>query len=117
MFPFYNPWKLETSENQMFSVGIETSENQMFSVGIETSENQMFSVGIEREHWLEMGWWEKKRFQQSRNHAMSVSVLFLHWLLTHFMSLVSFNTPWKHQKTFGFLFSEGIERDQYHEMG
>ena len=32
--------------------------------------------------------------------------------LSHFMTLVSFYTPWKHQKTFGFLmFSEGIERD------
>ena len=32
-------------------------------------------------------------------------------LLTHFMLLVSFDTPWKHQKTFG-----DIERDQWHEM-
>ena len=32
--------------------------------------------------------------------------------LTHFI------TPWKHLKTFGFLlFSGGIERDQWHEMG
>ena len=37
--------------------------------------------------------------------------------LTHIMPLVSFDTPWKHQKTFGFLFSGGIERDQWHEMG
>ena len=33
--------------------------------------------------------------------------------LTHFMSLVFFYTPWKHQKTFCFLMlSGGIERDQ-----
>ena len=32
--------------------------------------------------------------------------------LTHFMPLVSFYTPWKHQKTIGFLmFSAGLERD------
>ena len=38
--------------------------------------------------------------------------------LTHFMPLVSFYTAWKHQKTSGFLmFSGGIERDQWHEMG
>ena len=38
--------------------------------------------------------------------------------LTHFMSLVSFDTPWKHQKNKDFhMFSEGIERDQWHEMG
>ena len=37
--------------------------------------------------------------------------------LTHFMPLVSFDTPRKHQKTFGFLmFSRGIERDQWNEM-
>ena len=37
--------------------------------------------------------------------------------LTHFMPLVSFDTPWKHQKTFGFLmFSEAIEKDHWHEM-
>ena len=32
------------------------------------------------------------------------------------MPLASFDTPWKHQKTFGFLmFSGGIEGDQWHE--
>ena len=35
---------------------------------------------------------------------------------THFMPLVSFYTPWKHQKTRGFLFSGGIEREQCHVM-
>ena len=34
----------------------------------------------------------------------------LHFFLTHFMPLVSFDTPWKHQKTSGFpMFSGGIE--------
>ena len=34
------------------------------------------------------------------------------------MPLVSFYTPWKQQKTRSFLmFSGGIERDQWHEMG
>ena len=38
--------------------------------------------------------------------------------LTHFMPLVSLNTPLKYQKTRGFLiFSGGIARDQWHEMG
>ena len=37
---------------------------------------------------------------------------------TDFMPLVSFNTPWKHQKTKRFLiFSGGTERDQWYEMG
>ena len=32
--------------------------------------------------------------------------------------MASFYTPWKNQKTFGFLmFSGDIERDQWHEMG
>ena len=38
--------------------------------------------------------------------------------LNHFMPLISFDTPWKHQKTRGFpMFSGGIKRDQWHEMG
>ena len=37
--------------------------------------------------------------------------------LSPIMPLVSFNTPWKHQKTSGFLmFLGGIERDWWHEM-
>ena len=37
--------------------------------------------------------------------------------LTHFMLLISFDTPWKHQKTKDFLmFSGGIKRDQWHEI-
>ena len=40
------------------------------------------------------------------------------WKLTHFMPLISFDTLWKHQKTSGFLmFSAGIKRDQWYEMG
>ena len=40
------------------------------------------------------------------------------YYLTHFMSLISFQTPWKHQKTRSFLlFSGGIKSDQWHEMG
>ena len=35
--------------------------------------------------------------------------------LTHFMPMISFDTPWKHQKTRGFLmFSGSIKRDQWH---
>ena len=38
--------------------------------------------------------------------------------LTHFLQLVPFYTPWKHEKTKGFLtFSEGTERNQRHEKG
>ena len=34
------------------------------------------------------------------------------------ISYHGFNTPWKHQKTTDFLvFSGGIEKDQFHEMG
>ena len=45
------------------------------------------------------------------------------WIITFlhsidFMPLVSFDTPWKYQKTSGFrMFSGGIERDQCHEVG
>ena len=36
--------------------------------------------------------------------------------LIHFMSQISFNNPWKHQRTSVLMFSEGIKRDQQHEM-
>ena len=40
-----------------------------------------------------------------------------HWL-TLFILRISFDTPWKHQKTRGFLmFSGGIKRDHWHEIG
>ena len=43
--------------------------------------------------------------------------LHLFYLSAHFMPLVSFYTPWKHQKTRGFLMPPGgTERDQWHEM-
>ena len=39
-------------------------------------------------------------------------------LLTHFRSMFPFYTPWKRQKTFGFLtFSGGIESEHWPEMG
>ena len=38
--------------------------------------------------------------------------------LIHFMPLVSSYTSWEYQKTSAFLmFSWGVERDQWHEMG
>ena len=38
--------------------------------------------------------------------------------LIHLVALISFDTPWKHQKTSGFLiFSGCMKRDQWHEMG
>ena len=47
-----------------------------------------------------------------------LSNLYLIVFLTHFMPLISFDTPWKHQKTRGFLmFSGGLKRVQWHEMG
>ena len=45
-------------------------------------------------------------------------VYILRLLSTHFMPLISFYTPWKHQKTSDLLmFLGGIERCQWHEMG
>ena len=39
------------------------------------------------------------------------------FLFTHFIPLIFFDTPWKHQKTRVFLvFSGGIKRDQRYEM-
>ena len=39
-------------------------------------------------------------------------------VLNPFHATIFFSTPGKHQKTSGFLiFSRGIERDQWHEMG
>ena len=37
---------------------------------------------------------------------------------THVMPMISYYTPWKHQKTRAFLmFSGGKERKQWHKMG
>ena len=57
------------------------------------------------------------RFRGMRLHSFSFPFSFQYShsfsCLTHFMPLVSFYAPWKHQKTFGFLmFSGGIEKDR-----
>ena len=45
-------------------------------------------------------------------------MLFLLWISTHFMPLISFDTPCKDQKISGLLmFLGGIKRDQWHEIG
>ena len=36
--------------------------------------------------------------------------------LTHFQPMFHFYTPWKHQKTYGFLFSGGIEVEGWSKM-
>ena len=49
---------------------------------------------------------------------LSMEVLRFTVLLIHFMTLVSFYTSLKHQKTSGFLmFSGGIEKEQRPETG
>ena len=56
----------------------------------------------------------KKRYKFQKYLNINV----LDSCLTHFMPLISFDTPLKHQKTSGFLmFSGVIKRDQWHEMG
>ena len=47
-----------------------------------------------------------------------VFAVYLAFFLTHLMPpLISFDTPWKHQKTKGFLMLlGGIKTDQWHEM-
>ena len=49
---------------------------------------------------------KRSKFYNARKH------------LSHFIPLVSFYTPWKHQRTSGLLmFSGCIEKNQRHEMG
>ena len=51
-------------------------------------------------------------FNKLWKHDLATVMHFLFCLLTHFMPLVSFYTPWKYQNTWGFLtFSGGIERN------
>ena len=49
---------------------------------------------------------------------MIITDVIIRITLTHFMPRVSFYTPWKHQKTKDLpMFSGGIERDQWDEIG
>ena len=52
----------------------------------------------------------------SVNAYVQFLVQYMDFFLTHFIPLVSFYTPWKHQKTSGFLFSGGIERAQWQKI-
>ena len=56
-----------------------------------------------------------KVFQYKQWFQLTFSI---HLKLTNFIPLVSFYSLWKRHKNSGFLmFSGGIERDQWHEMG
>ena len=47
----------------------------------------------------------------------AIIYLLLYSLFGCTFPLISFDIPWKHQKTSGFLmFSRGIKRDQWYEM-
>ena len=50
--------------------------------------------------------------------AIGVDLLHINsWYLTHFQSVFRFYTPWKHQKTGGFLmYSVGLELEQWLKM-
>ena len=63
-------------------------------------------------------WYKSKRYSLPDHlHLLQISI-WITQFFTYFMPLVSFDTPWKHQKTNAFLmFSGGVERDQWHEMG
>ena len=70
--------------------------------------------------WKESPIWvhyERKYFNNEITLALS-NWFFGLCCLTHVMPLVSFDNPWKHQKTKDFLmFSKGYEGDQWYEMG
>ena len=57
--------------------------------------------------------------QDTRNFKLSSQLLFSdRWSLTHFSPVSHFYTPWKRQKTFGFLtFSGGIEMWHWTKIG
>ena len=70
--------------------------------------------------YLQLDFFKKTTFLTSIFQWLSESVRkkilqSLPWNITklkYFIPLISFDTPWKHQKTSGFLiFSEGIKRD------
>ena len=49
---------------------------------------------------------------------IQVSISYFDQILTHFRPMFHFYTPWKHQKTGGFLmFSGGIEMEHWLKMG
>ena len=57
-------------------------------------------------------------FQLCTSISNKNKYLKMKWLLTHFMALVSFYIPWKHQETPGFLiYFKSIEKDQCHWNG
>ena len=104
----------------------------LFLNPLKTSEKQrvfLFSGCIERDQQHENGLKEKVQFCLTNSSLVSCKlclvteelayfVMFRKMFLTNFMLLVSFYTTCKHQKTRRFLmFSGGIERDQWHEMG
>ena len=56
-------------------------------------------------------------FSFSFDSVLFHEVLLLLCCLTHFIPLVFFYTPWKPQKSGGYLMFSGGKRDQWHKIG
>ena len=79
-----------------------------------------FLKAVFRKFYLVHSWilWPNHNDLNWVDSTIAVQILEYFMYLTHFMALLSFYTPWKHKKPFSFLmFSGGIERYQWHEMG
>ena len=63
--------------------------------------------------WNARGVFVRKKPWKKGYYCLTIA----NWSLTDFNQLISFYTPWKHQKTSDFLMlSGGIERNQWHEI-
>ena len=64
----------------------------------------------EPQHWEMLEAWKGKK-----NNTFSYNLYIWGHCVTHFMSLFSFYTPWKNQKTRGFLMFSDVFRGGYRE--
>ena len=74
-------------------------------------------IGLTQSWKLCLNLWSFKWFNPSLILVRNFNLLLLS-ILTYFWPMFPFYTPWKHQKTFGFLvFSWGIKWEHWPEMG
>ena len=81
--------------------------------------SSMLDEGMKSVNYIRISHKNSEIFSKSCHGVFGINLNKTFYLITHFMSLVSFYAPWKYQKT-RYLFSwggGGIERDQWYEMG
>ena len=58
---------------------------------------------------------DRERLEEAKNEL--IKMVYIHYWRTPFLLIVTFWSPWKRQKTFGFMFLGESKKEHWEEMG